>query len=47
MVAGCRFDGLIWPHLATRRDGWDGLNWPRFSVISVRIARTAGDEGGG
>ena len=28
-------------------EGQNGLNWPRFSVISVRIARTAGDEGGG
>ena len=40
MVAGCRCDGLIWPHLATRRDGCDGLNWPHLTVISVRIART-------
>ena len=46
-VAGCRCDGLIWPHLATRRDGCDGLNWPHLTVMSIRMARMAGHEGEG
>jgi hypothetical protein len=35
------------PISATRRNGCDGLNWPHFTVISVRIARIAGHEGEG
>ena len=34
MVAGCRCDGLIWPHLPTRRGGCDGLKWPHLTVIT-------------
>ena len=41
MVAGCRCDGLIWPHLYDTPRLLYGVNWPLFTVISVRIARIA------
>jgi hypothetical protein len=34
-------------HLATRRDGCDGLSWPHLTVSSIRMARIAGHEGEG
>ena len=34
VVAGCRCDGLIWPHSPTRRGGCDGLNCPHLTVIT-------------